>query len=68
TPGYVITPLQGLKEKAGSGIAVNYAPPADIDASVKAARESDVAVVFVGNHPTCDAGWAKGRPKNKITW
>jgi len=59
TPGYVITPLQGLKEKAGSGIAVNYAPPADIDASVKAAKESDVAVVFVGNHPTCDAGWAK---------
>jgi beta-glucosidase len=59
TPGYVITPLQGLKAKAGSGIAVNYAPAADIEASLKAARESDVAVVFVGNHPTCDAGWAK---------
>jgi beta-glucosidase len=59
TPGYVITPLQGLKEKAGSGIAVNYAPAADVEGSLKAARESDVAVVFVGNHPTCDAGWAK---------
>jgi beta-glucosidase len=59
TPGYVITPLQGLKEKAGSAIAVNYAPAADLEASLKAARESDVAVVFVGNHPTCDAGWAK---------
>jgi len=59
TPGYVITPLQGLREKAGSGITVNYAPAADIEGSVKAARESDVAVVFVGNHPTCDAGWAK---------
>jgi beta-glucosidase len=59
TPGYVITPLQGLKEKVGSGIAVHYAPAADVEGSVKAARESDVAVVFVGNHPTCDAGWAK---------
>jgi beta-glucosidase len=59
TPGYTITPLAGLKAKAGSGIAVNYAPAADIDGSVKAANESDVAVVFVGNHPTCDAGWAK---------
>ena len=26
---------------------------------MKAAKESDVAVVFVGNHTTCDAGWAK---------
>ena len=59
TPGYVITPLQGLKEKAGSGIAVKYAPAADLEGSLKAARESDVAVVFVGNHPTCDAGWAR---------
>jgi beta-glucosidase len=59
TPGYVITPLQGLKAKAGTGIAVNYAPAADVEGSLKAARESDVAVVFVGNHPTCDAGWAK---------
>jgi beta-glucosidase len=59
TPGYVITPLQGLKAKAGSGIAVNSASAADIEGSIKAAKESDVAVVFVGNHPTCDAGWAK---------
>src|SRR5450755_2847004 len=59
TPGYVITPLQGLKEKAGGAIQVNYAPAADLEGSLKAARESDVAVVFVGNHPTCDAGWAK---------
>ncbi len=59
TPGYVITPLQGLKTKLGSAVAVNYAPSTDLDASVKFAKESDVAIVFVGNHPTCDAGWAK---------
>ena len=59
TPGYVVTPLQGIKDKLGSGITVNYVPKADVDGAIKAARESDVAVVFVGNHPTCDAGWAK---------
>jgi beta-glucosidase len=59
TPGYVITPLQGIKEKVGSGVTVNFAPKADVEGAIKAARESDVAVVFVGNHPTCDAGWAK---------
>ena len=59
TPGYVITPLQGLKAKLDGAVTVNYAPSTDLDASVKLAKESDVAVVFVGNHPTCDAGWAK---------
>jgi beta-glucosidase len=32
---------------------------ADVATAVEAAKKSDVAVVFVGNHPTCDAGWAK---------
>ncbi|MBZ5623984.1 MAG: glycoside hydrolase family 3 C-terminal domain-containing protein [Acidobacteriia bacterium] len=59
TPGYVITPLEGIRNKVGGGIAVNYAPKTDIEGAIKAARESEVAVVFVGNHPTCDAGWAK---------
>jgi beta-glucosidase len=59
TPGYVITPVQGIRDKVGSAITVNFAPKDDVEGSVKAARESDVAVVFVGNHPTCDAGWAK---------
>jgi len=59
TPGYVITPVQGIRDKVGSAIKVNFAPKDDVEGSLKAARESDVAVVFVGNHPTCDAGWAK---------
>jgi beta-glucosidase len=59
TPGYTITPLQGIKDKVGAGITVNYVPKGDVEAAVKAATDSDVAVVFVGNHPTCDAGWAK---------
>ena len=60
TPGYVITPVEGIRNKVGSGIAVNFVPKdADVATAVEAARKSDVAVVFVGNHPTCDAGWAK---------
>jgi beta-glucosidase len=60
TPGYVITPVEGIRNKVGSGITVNFVPKtADVSAAVEAAKQSDVAVVFVGNHPTCDAGWAK---------
>jgi len=29
---------------------------------VDAAKASDVAIVVIGNHPTCDAGWAKCEP------
>ena len=59
TPPYTITPLEGIRAKAGSALQVNYAANNDHDAAVKAARDSDVAVVFVGNHTTCDAGWEK---------
>ena len=59
TPPYVITPLQGIKEKLGGAITVNYAANNDNDAAVNAAKTSDVAIVLVGNHPTCDAPWAK---------
>jgi beta-glucosidase len=59
TPPYTVTPIEGIKAKLGSGVAVNYAANNDNDAAVKAAKESDVAVVLVGNHTTCDAGWEK---------
>jgi beta-glucosidase len=59
TPPYTITPLEGIQAKLGSGVTVNYAANNDTGAAVKAAKESDVAVVLVGNHTTCDAGWEK---------
>ncbi|MGA3026146.1 MAG: glycoside hydrolase family 3 C-terminal domain-containing protein [Bryobacteraceae bacterium] len=55
-PPYTVTPLQGIKDKVAPGTAVNYAATNDNDAAVKAAKSSDVAVVVVGNHPTCNAG------------
>jgi beta-glucosidase len=50
---YAITPLQGIREKAAPGTTVNYAASNENGAAAKAAKSSDVAVVVVGNHPTC---------------
>jgi len=55
-PPYAITPLEGIKAEAGPNVKVNYAPDDTMDgetAALKAASESDVAVVVVGNNPTC---------------
>jgi beta-glucosidase len=56
TPPYAVTPLQGIKDEAGPNVKVNYAPydtQAGEDDAMKAASESDVAVVVIGNDPTC---------------
>ncbi|HEX4005107.1 MAG TPA: glycoside hydrolase family 3 C-terminal domain-containing protein [Acidobacteriaceae bacterium] len=62
TPPYAITPLKGIQDAAGPGVKVNFAPydtQDGEDAAMKAASESDVAVVVVGNNPTCgDEGHA----------
>lgn len=50
---YNISVLQGIKDKLGAGITVNYAGDNEYDAAVKAARSSDVAVVVIGNDPMC---------------
>ena len=52
-PPYTVTPLQGIRSEAGSGMTVNFAADNSNDAAVKAARSSDAAVVVVGNDPTC---------------
>lgn len=57
TPPYTITPLEGIKNKVGPGVEVRYAASNEGGEAVRAARASDVAIVVVGNHPTCAAGW-----------
>lgn len=59
TPPYTITPLRGIRDKAGPGVSVGYARDNEGGAAERLARSADVAVVVVGNHPTCDAGWEK---------
>ena len=61
TPPYEIGPLEGIKNAAGDSVKVNYAAGNDEGAAVKLARESDVAIVCVGNHPNggFDTVWAR---------
>jgi beta-glucosidase len=53
TPPYAVTPLRGIKNAVGPGVEVKYAADEIGNAAVNAARSSDVAVVVVGNDPTC---------------
>jgi beta-glucosidase len=52
-PPYAITPLEGIRAEVGPNVKVNYASDEIGQAAVKAAESSDVAVVVVGNDPTC---------------
>jgi len=47
-PPYVITPLAGLREKAGKAVALRYDSGEKIDVAEKLASQADAAVVVVG--------------------
>jgi beta-glucosidase len=53
TPPYAVTPLQGIKDEVGPNVKVNYAADELGNAAITRARNSDVAVVVIGNDPTC---------------
>ncbi len=53
TPPHATTPLQGIKDEVGPNVKVNYAADETDSAATRAAQSSDVAVVVVGNDPTC---------------
>jgi beta-glucosidase len=57
TPPYTIAPLDGIRQRAGRAITVGFAAENADGAAAALARRSDVAIVIVGNHPTCNAGW-----------
>lgn len=57
-PPYAVTPLQGIRDAVGAGVKVNYAADDKDGAAVAAAKASDVAVVVVGNDPTCGPNMA----------
>ena len=56
TPPYSVSALEGIQERLGNS-KVRFARNNDGGAAAKIARESDVAILVVGNHPECDAGW-----------
>jgi beta-glucosidase len=59
TPPFAVTPLAGIRARLGKTAAVTASDGADYAAAAEVARKADVAVVIIGNHPTCDAGWNK---------
>jgi len=58
TPPYVITPLQGIKNKLGSNVEVLYAKNNADGKAAAIAKKADAVIFIAGNHPVCNAGWA----------
>jgi beta-glucosidase len=61
TPPYAVSPLAGIRNKAGAGVTVSFATNNAEGQAVNLARSADVAIVCVGNHPLGgpDQEWAK---------
>jgi beta-glucosidase len=57
TPPYAVSTLEGIKEAAGKSIKVLYSDGSDPAEAAALAHRADVAIVVVGNHPECNAGW-----------
>lgn len=58
TPPYVITPLEGIKNRLGNNVEILYAKNNIDGKAVEIAKKADAVIVIVGNHPVCNAGWA----------
>ncbi len=59
TPPYSVSILQGIREAAGKNVNVLYTDGSNAAETKALAQKADVAIVVVGNHPECDAGWAQ---------
>lgn len=54
---YSVTILDGIREAAGKDVKVLFSDGSDPEEAAKLAKQADVAIVVVGNHPECNAGW-----------
>jgi beta-glucosidase len=60
-PPYTVTPVEGIRSKLGPAARVRYMRDnINNRAAANMAAESDVAIVFVGNNPTCGAAFGQG--------
>jgi beta-glucosidase len=57
TPPYTVSPLEGIRRALGARVDVKFTANDDGGNAVRLAKNADVAIVVVGNHPTCNAGW-----------
>ncbi|WP_125718115.1 glycoside hydrolase family 3 C-terminal domain-containing protein [Flavobacterium ustbae] len=58
TPPYMVTPLDGIKNKLGNNVEILYAKNNIDGKAATIAKKADAVIVIVGNHPVCNAGWA----------
>lgn len=56
-PFYTVNVLDAIREEAGNDIEVRYVKTNRMDSARTVAAWADVAIVCLGNHPTCNAGW-----------
>lgn len=54
---YQVSVLQGLRNALGDRVKISFVKSNKIDSAIIAAKNSDVAIVCIGNHPTGNAGW-----------
>ena len=61
TPPYTVSPLAGIREalSGDSGVNVQFSTGQNEAQAVGMAKSADTAIVIVGNHPTCNARWAR---------
>jgi beta-glucosidase len=57
TPPYDVSIVEGIKDAAGKSVNVLYSDGSNVEEAKALAHKADVALVVVGNHPTCNAGW-----------
>lgn len=59
TPPFTVTPLAGIRARLGKTATVTVSTSGDPAEAAALAGKAQVAVVIVGNEPTCGAGWMK---------
>jgi beta-glucosidase len=62
TPPYKVSILNGIKNAVGENVIVKFAESNKADSAVIAARQCDVAIVCIGNHPlSYGLGWGQNQ-------
>jgi beta-glucosidase len=59
TPPYTVSALEGIKNKLGNQVNVQWTTGNDVDSVNKLATNSDYVIMVLGNHPWCNARWAQ---------
>jgi beta-glucosidase len=62
TPPYNVNILNGIKNALGDNVIVRFAMSNKADSAIIAAKQSDIAIVCVGNHPlSYGLGWGQNQ-------